>query len=111
MDRKKRRNLAGDRASTKLMTQLCLEQLEEEERAKRQRRSHDSEIAQTPVQQRVLEKLRASRVGRSTQSPGLPRKSTAVATPEEYAEWRTKALKFMHSKKEKEEAERRKQPH
>ncbi|CAI5740704.1 unnamed protein product [Peronospora destructor] len=104
MDRKKRRTLAGDKASKKLVEQLCLEQLEEEERVKRQRMSHDGEIAQTLAQQRILEKLRASRVGISTQSPGLSRKSAAVATPEEYAEWRIKALNFMHTKKEKEKA-------
>ncbi|CAH0485356.1 unnamed protein product [Peronospora farinosa] len=109
MDRKKRRKLAGDKASTNLVEQFCLQQLEEEERAKRQRISHDDEIAQTLAQQRVFEKLRASRVGISTQSHGLSRKGAAVATPEEYAEWRTKALKFMHNKKEKAECRKQQQ--
>ncbi|UIZ25473.1 hypothetical protein KXD40_006209 [Peronospora effusa] len=109
MDRKKRRKLAGDKASTNLVEQFCLQQLEEEERAKRKRISHDDEIAQTLAQQRVFEKLRASRVGISTQSHGLSRKGAAVATPEEYAEWRTKALKFMHNKKEKAECRKQQQ--
>ncbi|CAH0479207.1 unnamed protein product [Peronospora belbahrii] len=106
MDRKKRRNLAGDRASKKLTEQLCIEQIEEEERTKRQRTSCESEMVQTLAQQRVLEKVRASRVGTPTSSPGQSRKrQQAVATPEEYAEWRAKALRFMYNKKEKEKSQ------
>lgn len=109
MDRKKRRNLAGERAAKKLTEQHRLEQKEEEERVKRQRSSLDGEMASPPktlAQQRVLQKLRASRMGATpTQSPGLSRKSAAVATPEEYAEWRAKALEFMHNKKDNEKSE------
>lgn len=105
MDRKKRRGLAGDKASKKLTEQFRLDQLEEEKRIKRQKMSRDGEMAQTLAQQRVLMKLRASRVGALPQSPGVSQICTAVATPEEYAEWRAKALRFMRNKEEKEKVE------
>ncbi|KAG7383323.1 hypothetical protein PHYPSEUDO_003862 [Phytophthora pseudosyringae] len=106
MDRKKRRTLTGERAAKKLTEQHRLEQLEEEERVKRQRTSRNGEMAspsKTLAQQRVLQRLRASRAGATTaQSPGSSRKGVAAATSEEYAEWRAAALEFMRSKKEKE---------
>ncbi|ETN03420.1 hypothetical protein PPTG_15662 [Phytophthora nicotianae INRA-310] len=108
MDRKKRRSLAGERAARKLVEQHRLEQLEEEERAKRQRTSLDGEMASPPTtlaQQRVLQRLRASRGGATTaRSSVSSRKGVVAATPAEYAEWRAMALEFMRNKKEQETA-------
>ncbi|KAJ8524429.1 hypothetical protein ON010_g16689 [Phytophthora cinnamomi] len=101
IDRRKRRNTAGERAAKKLTEEHRLEQLEEEERVKRQKRSLDGETVSPPktlAQQRVLEKLRAARVG---VTPEQSLKAVAVATPEEYAEWRAQALEFMRNKKER----------
>ncbi|POM77921.1 Hypothetical protein PHPALM_4619 [Phytophthora palmivora] len=106
MDRKKRRNLAEERATKKLTEQHRLEQLEEEDRMKRQRTVVDGKIASPPktlAQQRLLQKVRGSRSSAVPgQSLGAFRKGVVVATPAEYAEWRAKALEFMRNKKEKE---------
>ncbi|KAL4111350.1 hypothetical protein PRIC1_003030 [Phytophthora ramorum] len=104
MDRRKRRNLAGKRAARELSEQHRVEQLEGEQRVKRQRRRLDGEVESPPprtlAQQRVFEKLRASRMGVTpAQSAGSSRRGMAVATPEEYAEWRANALEFMRNKK------------
>ncbi|KAG3029666.1 hypothetical protein PC121_g11288 [Phytophthora cactorum] len=108
MDRKKRHSLAGERAARKLTEQYRLEQLKEEERAKRQRTSLDGEMASPPktlAQERVLQRLRASRGGATAaRSSGPSRKGMVAATPAEYAEWRAMALEFMRNKKEKEAA-------
>ncbi|KAK1943600.1 Origin recognition complex subunit 6 [Phytophthora citrophthora] len=103
MDRKKRRALAGERASMKLTEEHRLEQREEEERVKRQKMSQMASPLKTAAQQRVLQKLLAARTGVATaQSPGEARKSVMAAAPEEYAEWRANALEFMRNKKQQE---------
>jgi hypothetical protein len=109
MDRKKRLINASERAARLLTEQQRVEQLEEEERVKRQRTSLDGEVTSPPktlAQQRILQKLRESR-GSATpvQSPGSSRKGLAAATPEEYAEWRAKALAFIRIKKKQERVE------
>ncbi|KAE9000369.1 hypothetical protein PR003_g17417 [Phytophthora rubi] len=105
VDRRKRRNTAGERAAKKLTEEHRLEQLEEEERVKRQKRSLDGEMSSPPktlAQQRVLQKLREARAGATPEQTFGAHKAVAVATPEEYAEWRAKALEFMRNKKEQE---------
>lgn len=106
LDRKKRRNLAGERAARKLTEQHRTEQLEEEERAKRQRTSLDGGVASPPktlAQQRVLQRVRESRADATTSRGSvLSRDGVAAATPAEYADWRAMALEFMRNKKEKE---------
>uniref|UniRef100_A0AAV1UQ60 ORC6 second cyclin-like domain-containing protein n=1 Tax=Peronospora matthiolae TaxID=2874970 RepID=A0AAV1UQ60_9STRA len=100
IDRKKRRRNEGERASKKLFEQQRREQIEEEERVKRQGTRLNDMTTQTLAQEIVLEKLRVSRGGCSTdQSPGLSSKKVTVATAEEYALWRASALEFMRNKK------------
>ncbi|GMF21403.1 unnamed protein product [Phytophthora fragariaefolia] len=104
IDRRKRRNTASERAAKKLAEEHRLEQLAEEERVKRQKRSLGGDMSSPPktlAQQRVLQKLRAARASTAEQSLGA-RKPVAVATAEEYAEWRVMALEFMRNKKEQE---------
>ena len=102
MDRKKRRVVEGERASNTLLKQYRLEQIEEEERAKRYRTSPNGVVAQTAAQERMLAKVRASRASSTGQSTGQLDKKVAVATAEEYAVWRASALEFMRIKKRQE---------
>ncbi|CAI5716696.1 unnamed protein product [Hyaloperonospora brassicae] len=105
MDRKKRRVVEGKRASKNLLKQYRLEQIEEEERAKRHRTSSNGVVAQTAAQEHMLAKVRASRASLTGQSTGQMDKKVAVATAEEYAVWRASALEFMRNKKRQEKPE------
>ncbi|KAF1772505.1 hypothetical protein GQ600_18282 [Phytophthora cactorum] len=99
MDRKKRHSLAGERAARKLTEQYRLEQLKEEERAKRQRTSLDGEMASPPktlAQERVLQRFE--------HLVEVQQQHEVLGHLGKYAEWRAMALEFMRNKKEKEAA-------
>ncbi|KAI9918086.1 hypothetical protein PsorP6_012904 [Peronosclerospora sorghi] len=96
MDRRKRQALFSEHASMKLTKLQRLEQLQEEERAKRQKFSLEAKTTPTRTQSRVLDKLYKARALSREQ---IPRCTGVAATPAEYAEWRANALAFMRNKK------------
>ncbi|TDH66592.1 uncharacterized protein CCR75_005627 [Bremia lactucae] len=105
IDRKKQRSLGKERATIRLVEQYKLDQIEAEERTKRQNLSLNSEMTSPPktaAQKRLLQRLQITRdnVAFADNSKSFL-EDTTVATLEEYAEWRAKALNFMRSKAEK----------
>ncbi|KAG7397494.1 hypothetical protein PHYBOEH_000646 [Phytophthora boehmeriae] len=98
VSRRKRRLTAGEQAAKKLTEQQRLEQEEVEERVKRQKQSSDT-LSVTSSQERILQRLRIAK-GSPAHSPGPARNAVSVATPEEYAQWRSMALEFMRRKKD-----------